>query len=1349
MIQLTLVKPKFAVLVIHLAVCFVCSSSLLGQQVRFDHFDTRKGLSQNNINSLIVDSTGYIWIGTMEGVTRFDGNKFNSYRSFPSQSNSLKGNIINKLSACPNGNIWIQIRNRGINLYDVSSEKFHSFPDSCFFPSLINNLTSMVSPTDSCLWFTDESGLYCYETKRNKTRQISSPFPGGKISDAHDQNLIYWGNGGLSQISQKPPYQQQVLSSKPVKVISNVFNDSLCLFYSDAIHFINLKNKTIQNLEPTKELEQILKRNVIRSIAGYTNEIWIGINNGLVLINYEDQQIRDVSLFSYTPYDNYAFHGKDANNLVFDKLGNLWIGTSKYGINLYSRQKNLFEHHLISVLSKADQEIDPVRAICKTADQNIWVGFDRLGLVKINPDNTQKLYSNIHLPENKTRPLTSIRSLYVDSKKNLWLGTSSGLCLYNQKNDRIESVKLKYAWEWPSSVCYFMEELDPGQLTVTSPLGIGIIDLETGNLERVNMPQSHPSSSIRSLVKDGQSNYWFISDDLGLVKLTPKQELKYFTHETHQLTDNKLYSLVLLGDTLWIGSNNGLMAFDIRQEKLLASFFETDGLSNNLVYSIIHDGNYLWMSTNRGISRLDLRDNTIESFLPDDLFMDDAFYKDEDGEIYFGGYDGFISFEPSNIRDQENIPTAHITDLFINNQRVNIGQTINKQVILPQSIQMLDTIQMSYSTNSFSLAFDAFPFNYPDSPNFRYRLLGLSPNWILASKNENRAVFSNLEPGNYEFEVEVSNKAHHWSNPTRLTIVIVPPFHKTAWFRSLLATLAIIVILTIFKLRIYTIQKWNNQLERRIKEQTHSLEQQKNKIIAQKEQVVELSNRLHEADQAKLMFYTNVSHEFRTPLTIIIGYIEALKNQGVNRSVLKNMKRSSDRLLRLVNQFIDLQKYDQGELKLEITNFDIVLFIQEITDSFLELAARKNIQLHFNPGPQKLFVWLDRDKTDKIIYNLLSNAIKYTPEGGTIIVGIETHEKNFSINVTDTGCGISEEELPKIFKRFYRSDKVSATTDGHGMGLALVKALVDVQQGTITCNSRESGGTVFRLTFNLGNSQFDRAFITDTKPVKPAMDIAPPKAQTVNHSGPLFGYEILVVEDNPELLDYLTSLLSDQFRIETATNGKQALLKIEKNKPDLIITDLMMPVMDGISLIKELKRNPQTMLIPVVVLSAKTDEASKIESYQSNIDDFIEKPFNPNTLVTRIKNILQKRIDLQNNVNLVSSAPKKGSPPDEKNLYEKTLLLLEQNYSNPEFNADQLSDLVGMSRVTFYRKMKKIHGEGPGEIIRKYRLNKALILLQEGNKTVAEISSEVGFLSLSHFRKSFKAEHGVSPSKFR
>lgn len=1324
---------------------FLSFQIVWGQFIRFDHFDTRTGLSQNNINSLIVDSTGFVWIGTIEGVTRFDGSNYEIFRSNLSQENTLQGNYIEELSACPNGNIWVRIQSRGLNLYDAATEKFIRFSNEQFLPADAINMTSMVSVDDSLLWFTDPNGLYRYNLSTNQVIKPDIPFSGGNVIYGGKNNILYCGKAGITSYSSQTAKPLKEITSIRIRRISQVYNDSLVAIISDGLKILNLNNNSLHSIDSNMELGKILKENTILAIAGYKNEIWLGLQDGLLLVRMNKHGAQSITKYSYDPFNEYSFHGQDAKKLTFDNAGNLWIGTSKYGMNLYCREKNLFKHHQISALSKADQEIDPIRAICRTSDGNIWVGFDRLGLVCIRPGNNQKLYSEIQFSKKPKEPLENIRSLYQDSNGDLWVGSNHGLCKYNRQKDQVESVTVQYRWDWPD-VCYYIQESTPGKLTITNFSGIGIVDLKTGTLEKVPMESSYTPASIRSLAKDKQDNYWFIIGDLGLYKLSPNHKLKLFTYEKNNLTDSKLYSLEIVGDTLWIGSNNGLMAFELNVEKVVASFFEEDGLSNNLVYSVIHSNGQLWMSTNRGMSRLNLKNKHIEKFLTDDLFMDDAYFHDRNGTIYFGGYDGFISFNPRNIKEKPFIPHAEITELYVNNHKVVIGEKIRNRVILSSSIKNLDEIKMDYNTSSFFLTFNAFPFNYPDLTHFRYRLTGFSSDWIRAAKKENRAMFTNLAPGSYVFELESSIDGLNWGETRKLAITIVPPFYMTTWFKWLIISIALIILFATYRIRLYTVKKWNQQLEKQIEEQTLSIAGQKNKIIEQKEKMLDLNERLREADQAKLKYYTNLSHEFRTPLTIIMGYIDTLQEQGVNQGILKKIKKSSDRLYSLVNQFIDLRKYDQGELKLNVSNFDIVAFTKDIVDSYKDLAHKKNINLEILNTNEKQFLWLDPDKTDKIIYNLLSNAIKYTDSNGTVIVSIDKRENEMIIKITDTGIGMSQEEQKNIFNHFYRSPKVSSQIDGHGIGLTLVKALVEIQHGTIECISEENLGTTINVLFKLGNKHFKQSEINQVTPApRVQQEMLTP---VIMDSGNPLGNTILLVEDNPELLEYLSGLLGKYYKIETAKNGKEALKKLEDNIPDLILTDLMMPVMDGISLAKALQEVPKTRFIPLIILSAKTDVSSKIEGFQTNIYDYIEKPFNPSLLLSRINNILIRNAEIKNDVEQFSITKNEKLSKSDKSFLQKVLMILEKSYSNSEFNADQLSNELGMSRVTFYRKMKKLDQEVPGELIRKYRLKKAVKMMEEGGRTINEICNEVGFLSLSHFRKSFKDEYGTLPSKY-
>jgi signal transduction histidine kinase/ligand-binding sensor domain-containing protein/AraC-like DNA-binding protein len=1321
------------------------------QDIRFDHFDTRKGLSQNNVNSLVADSTGYIWVGTIEGLTRFDGKELKIYRPFPGDEKTIRGNIITYMAPGPRGNLWVLTSNGGLNLYDATLERFFYFPDSVLKNIHSTQISSMASP-DETLWFTIENKIFCLDPLLKEVSLAYTAPTSGRLLGIDKRTIWFYGKSGIKimriSTSHKLTFLQDLITTS-IKAISDNSNQQVTLISNDQI--IQIAPSTLKKQSyRLADWNQNLKENQIISVASYRDEIWLGQYDGLSRVIIHNKEV-GVTKFNYDPYNNTSFYGKDATHLLTDKAGNLWIGTSKYGINLLCRENNNFLRHQISILSKADREIDPVRAICKTSDGCLWAGFDRFGLVCTYPDNRQVLFDKVCEVHRQVLPLTSVRSLFEDSRGNFWIGTMHGLYVYNWQTKRIETVTLAFGWKWPTS-CYVMKEFDKGILTLTGELGLATVDLLTMKLTLLPLRKKGLliSNSIRGMIRDRDKNLWITVNDGGLVKIAPDFTYKHFTRKTHGLTDNKLYNLTLVNNSLWIASNTGLMEFDITSEKVKASYFETDGLSSNLTYGVVADDSNLWISTNRGLCRFNLSGRHFENFLSNDLFMDDALFKDSEGNIYFGGYDGFISFDPKKICHTSFTPAPGIASLYINNQKVEVGEKLTGRILLPVAIKKLKELKLNEGFNALSLVFDAFPFTYPDRTIFRYRLKGLSSEWLIAGKNENKAVFTSLAPGKYTFQLQSSLNDLTWSNSTELKIEIIPPFWKTMWFRMLMLSMTFLIGLAIFQLRIYTIKRRNILLQKKVTQQTQSIEEQKNKIIAQKDQMVELSNRLHESDQAKLAFYTNISHEFRTPLTLILGNTDALIKQGSANFAIKNISRNAERLYKLVNQFIDLRKYDQGKLKLSVTESDIVAFTIEIADAFREMANQKNITIHLLNCTEIIRLWFDKDKTDKILYNLISNAIKYTGKDGSVVISFQKFTEGVEISVTDTGHGIPEEEQAYIFDSFFRGKGLQSNTDGHGIGLALVKALTDIQNATVNFISKAGHGTTFNILFKWGKDHFKSEDFeeTDRPPVLPK------EQQKTNIPHPAIsnpaGEEILIVEDNEELMGYLISLLGQSYHITRAANGKEALDLLTRITPDLILTDLMMPVMNGIDFCKRLKEKPATMFIPVIILSAKTDIASKIEGLRINVDDYVEKPFHPDLLLLKINNLLSKRLEIKQRLEstLYSSVPSQTFTASDKLFLEKTLILLDSNLSDPGFSMDKLSAALCMSRVTYYRKMKDITGEGPGEFIRKYRLKRAAQMLRNDQKTINQVCAEVGFQSSSHFRQSFKEEFGVLPSEY-
>ncbi|HOO85532.1 MAG TPA: helix-turn-helix domain-containing protein, partial [Prolixibacteraceae bacterium] len=965
-----------------------------------------------------------------------------------------------------------------------------------------------------------------------------------------------------------------------------------------------------------------------------------------------------------------------------------------------------------------------------------WLGFDRKGVGVVFPDGKQTFYSHYLTKNGEQHEITNVRIIFEDSHKNIWIGEEYNLCYFNRNKNRIETIDRLFDFSWPYR-CYSIKELELGTVSITSALNIGFVNLATGKLSTI--ANQHMGAITRDFVQDKYRNFWVAKNDMGLVVINfPELDQTYINSETAGLSDNKVYCLAISGDSLWVGTNSGLNLIDVKSRQVVKQFFEPDGLCNNIVYSIYLDKNTnLWMSTNRGIAHFMVSEQRFMSFLPNDFFMDDAHFSDPLGNIFYGGYTGVVSFNPDKIQIDTLMPKVRFSSLSILNKDLYPGDTIEGSVPLVRPVWETNHVKLNYKQNTFSIGFSAYPFDVSISNRFRYRLLGLNDVWTQSSRIQNVA-YTKLPPGNYLFQVQAANKQSGYGPVSELQISVVPPFWMTLWFQIAMVFVFALLILLIFLNRIQQIKKRNQWLNIKVDEQTAELREQNQTILR-------MSEELQEANESKLRFFTNVSHEFRTPLTIILGHIEQLKLQPKNS--VDAIRKNAMRLLRLVDQLIDLRKIDRDQLSLNCAQFDIVAFIDDVIRSIEVVAEQKDIKISFEPHKSSLMVCLDADMMEKILFNLLSNAIKYSPNAKS--VRVETHVDNESvlIKIADKGVGIAETEKQLIFDRFYRAKNKNVNAGGYGIGLALVKGLVEIQKGTIAVESEPGEGSVFTVCLPIKAHEPATQYFE--KPQVIHSDFEIDYTDEIIWPDKLSGKKILIVEDNLDLLDFLCGVLGAVFKIETASNGKEALDKLNTFVPDLIISDIMMPVMDGMSFCRQVKASIETSHIPFILLTAKSGVDDKIEGFELGVDDYIEKPFRSKMLIARIKTLLnnrQKLIDDYLDSAKAIPVPNHLSQRD-KVFLERIDQCIMSNIDNQIFSVDVLSSELGMSRASFYRKFTELTGNSPAEYIRKVRLRKAHSLLRAGNLSIAQISEQSGFQSVSHFRKAFKGEFGKTPSE--
>ncbi|WP_291861716.1 ATP-binding protein [Marinilabilia sp.] len=1315
-----------------------------GQTPRFDHFDISTRLSQNNINGLVIDDDGNIWAGTLDGVNKYNGYNFDVFKPLSLAEGSISGNHIISMGKGIGGDIWITTREGVLNQYQASLKRFRSFPQEIFSTEGISPDNNLWQYNDSLLWFSQGSRAGVLNINTAECHTFSAPGYINGINQNGDTLLIF-GDFGILQWRVEDEQQSlkrepELISSFPCYFMQTGEDGWMALSRDGMYKFPeDFSSKT-----PVFYFSDIglsdLETSSLTSFAAFNGDYWIGGFNLLVRIQKDREGWRSLR-FSYDAENDYTFKGYNVTHLKFDELGNLWIGTQKNGINHFNHEKNQFLHYNWNAPSLSRPDADPVRAICRRKNGDLWLGFDRNGVGIIFPDGHQKYFSHYYTQSGEASGINNVRSIFEDSKGNVWIGESGELCVYNEKEERIEAVDVRFNWRW-SYQSYVIREWDRGTLMVTSSGNIGWVNLESMTLDRVvNLSEKvgYLSGSLRDIVRDENGHYWVAKDENGIFRVDEwDKPFETIQKNSHLLSDNKVYCLAVDGDSLWIGTNSGLNLFSLGKGEVIKRYFEQDGLSNNIIYSLnIDSSGIIWMSTNRGISRFNPVSGDFKAYLSNDFFMDDAHFVDDDGQIYYGGYTGVVGFHPEDIDPLRVKVRATLESFILFNRPIMPGDSVNQRVLMRKPLGDTSGLKLRYDENSFAIHFNAYPFDVPNKNVFRYRLAGLQDEWTVSEGKNRQARYAAVPPGDYTFEVQAAFSHADYGPVTRLDIEVIPPFWQTGWFKSFLVLLLLSTVFAGYQIRLRQIRKRNVLLKKRVEEQTRELRDRNR-------QIVEISEKLHEADQSKLRFFTNVSHDFRTPLTLILAHLDSL---GSARSkAVKTIRNNALRLLNLINQLIDLRKLDQGELALTISRFDIVAFTAGVVESFQVLASKKGVDLDFFSSEDKLEVWLDTDKTEKILYNLLANALKYTPGGKSILVSVAENAGRFSLVVQDQGMGMSEEEVANAFDRFFRSEKGQEQASGHGIGLSIVKGLTEIQKGTIHVESEEGKGTEFILTFLKGREHFsDRDF----KNANEEPFIQEETAVVLGNNGfSKFGEQnILVVEDNHELSEFLRGLLDTWFNVKVAENGREAFEIMADFAPDLIISDVMMPVMDGIEFCRKVKADIRTSQIPFILLTARTDAETHIEGFELGVDDYIEKPFNSRIFLARLKALLENREKLKRHF---EDQPQKfisveGLTKRDQEFIESVNSIIEKRYAESNFGVEALSFEMNMSRSTFYRKFKALTGIAAADYLRKIRLHKASVYLKQEEIPASQVAEMVGFQSIAHFRKCFKDEFGETP----
>lgn len=1354
----------------------------------FDHPNEALGLSQQTINCMIQDKDGYLWLGTWTGLILYDGYETTVFQSDNFSSTALKSNKITSLLEDKEGFIWVGTMMGGLYKYDKNTNTFTAYQNISHDGHSLssNNIWSIVQDNSGKLWIGTENGLNHFDPKTGTSiRYYSDPANANSLNFNfvtslyldHKNNLWIGTEKGVNQLDLSKQDRKFIrhhysadeesteLHNYVYKITSYFTADSteaICWSTKKGLKILldeNLVDYQVKGKEPSFSF--------FRALYTYdhqNNYLLLGSEMGLSIFDIEKREF--VQFFGN--YDETVGLSHNTVTAVFiDKTGVLWVGTKK-GINKFDTYSKNFDLYLTD-------SFDPTKSIITglalTPSGNFWVSTMGGGIYLSDKTNklkatVQKPFKRYHLKTGAEDDFTDfVQKLYADKAGNIWIGSAgSGVYTFNEKAVTAASPFITAFKHYHTTsegknsalsdnyIMAFGESKDGGVWVGTWSGGINKI-MPDGQVLHYQQAEL-TAAPIVALHEDTLNVLWIGTRGKGLLKASliadSIAELQVYKHSNSTASISNDFINDIYKDRsgkIWIGTEGGLDIFD-REEGVFKSANIKNGNNVDVVVSLLEDNEgRIWYAHWKGITVFDPTNYAvINEYDRKDRIQGGFFYngvslKDTLGNLYFGGSDGFNIIYPEKLNKNPFQPKVELRYFRLFNEIVNINESYQDNVILEKPLSKTDKIYLKHNQNSISLEFSALHFSAPEKNKYAYRMKGFEEDWEYTDANRRYANYTNLPDGNYVFEVKASNGDGVWSDEiTQLAVEIYPPWYKT-WYANIGYIVAVLAMLYFFRRFIIIRTNYINDIK------------------------LERINRenIEKLNKAKLQFFTNVSHEFRTPLTLILGPLEKIINSGEGGKIFKDqlniINRNAQRLLRLVNQLLDFRKAEAGKLKLKVTKSNIVAYIKEIKLSFEGLAEEKKIRFVFNASSNDIQVWFDEDQFEKILFNLLSNAFNHTPNGGEITIAVAEEDNHLLLSVKDNGSGIRPAHFKKIFKRFHSEEELFH--QGTGIGLALTKSLVELHHGRISVESIESKFSKFTINIPLGRTHFKESQIIkdfDQKEfVEKEFTLPQPLLKGQEDSeAPIDNSalkKILVVEDNVEIRAYIKSIFHGQYHVLEAENGHEGLLVAEAEALEVILSDVMMPGMDGIAFCKHIKENIRTSHIPVILLTARTSMIFRLEGLENGADDYITKPFNAQILQLKIRNLIKSREELKrrfmDNAVLEIEPKKVTLTSTDAAFIQKALESIEQNMSNSDFSVEEFGKDVGMSRMQLYRKLKALTGLSANEFIRSIRLKRAAQLLELGQLTVAEVTYEVGFTDLQYFRNCFKKQFDVNPSEYK
>lgn len=1325
---------------------------VMGEEFHRFHLDHKDGLLSNYVRNIGQDGRGFVWVATDNGLNRFDGRTFSS---FTKENSGLPSNELNCILPDPRNKdvVWFGTRHHSICKYDYVTGKISSDNPPLHSPDI-----PFLSPSsDGKIWvthyhFTPDK----YDPATGEVERLFSETPNGfpvpiwcAVED-REGRYLYVGhvNGGLSQVdlSSKRFVNFNHKGDDPQSIGDNtvytIMVDNEGLIWcgtGKGVSIFDPRTKEFINLFHSDHSQSILQGAVLTVREMRNGDIWIGTSEGGVSVLPHNRRIHKDYRFDNhnrsTTLDGQSMFASSFVRMIFeDSYGNKWVGNYSNGVDIVSYEPPFF------VMA------EPFPANRLTLRHPaVWsVLCDKAGTLWIGGENEILTYGDagverIEMPTLKRSIHSSCKALMRDRSGRLWVGTdNAGVYVYSPAQKSFLQIDIE-----PKEVRSLYEDEDGSVWIGTHD---GLYKSTDGMTARYVSEYNSQLNDlfIMDILRDNDGRLWVGTYGSGAVAFGSDGGIEENLHADNGLPSNVVNSLYIDSrNNLWVGTRNGAAKMSLGNTSEIDVIDHSDGLINSDIKSIVEDadGN-IWMSTNKGIACYDRDSEGLSVYQrtylsPLSAFTERASCVGPDNRLFFGSQNGLVHFDadhkklqPKNSKISLTAIVAHDSDA--SDHDLEIELPINS-----------DNVSLPYNFNTFTLRFNNLDITQSSNSDFQYNMEGVNEVWTMADDN-NEAIYRNLKPGDYKFQVRYRLNGQEWSEPQMLAnITIEPPLYLTWWAKLLYTAVFVLIVLVVA----YFYKR--------------KLELEKNLAI---EKETSKNNRL--LNEERMVFFTNITHELRTPLSLIVGPIEDLVNdenlRDEHRKKLYTIRTSSMRLLNLINGILEFRKTETRNRKLEVIQGNLANFVREIGLRFKELNSNKKVGIVIDvSGMEGKEIYYDPDMINTIINNLMGNALKYTKNGSitlslkpSVVQGV----KYVDLAVSDTGVGISKDALPHVFQRYYQAENARKVS-GTGIGLALTKNLVDLHEAEITVVSEEGKGSTFNVRFLMENSYPNAKH-------REVLDMEPGDGdETVKDAEPDNQLVLLVVEDDKDVRDYIADSFSDDFRVIKAADGCEGLEKARKELPDIVVSDIMMPEMDGIELCKTLKSEIITSHIPVILLTAKDSITDKEEGYDSGADSYITKPFSAKLLRSRINNIVESRHRMAMRLfePPISDSPDYPEATDgecvttesadtlnplDLEFITKFRAIIDENLDKEEIDMNFLCDKMCMSNSTLYRKVKSISNLTPNEFIRKFKLRKAAELLIEGEVALGDIPVMTGFSSAAYFRRLFKKEYGVSPTEY-